>query len=235
MTQTDDARLPLHARTHDDLLRRIRAGEWPHDVPLPSEGELAAEYGISVGTMRRVLGTLTSDGLVERRQGRGTFVRRAAFQHSLARFFRAGDRVPASRILDRQRVAAPADVAGALGSSGEVLHLLRLRLLDDEPYLVEDIWLPLPAFEPVAVADLDELGDLLYPAYERLTGLVVAAATEDLSVVTASADDAVVLGCADGSPLVRVERSARSVTGQVLEHRISRGPASRFHYRMEIS
>jgi GntR family transcriptional regulator len=227
--------MPLYAQTRDDLLGRIRAGEWSHDDPLPSEAELARHYGISVGTMRRVLGSLTADGVIERRQGSGTFVRRAAFRQSLARFFRAGDRMPASRILVRERIAPPTEVATALGSSNDVLHLLRLRTLDDDPYLIEDIWLPLPEFSPVQSVGIDELGDLLYPTYERLTGLVVASATEDLSVVIAESVHAQLLACPVGAPLVRVERIARSVTGQILEHRVSRGVASRFHYRVEIS
>lgn len=234
MAQTEDQRLPLHVRTQDDLLRRIRSGEWPHDKALPSEAELAQQYAISVGTMRRVLGELAADGVLERRQGRGTFVRRAQFTHSLARFFRAGDRIPFSRILARERVEPPEAAREVLGSD-ECLRLLRLRLLDDEPYLVEDIWLPLPQFEVIATVDTDELGDLLYPAFERLAGLVVAKAAEDLTVVPATLEQSVLLDCAEGDPVVRVERVARSVTGDALEYRVSHGAAHRFHYHLEIS
>lgn len=181
-----------------------------------------------------VLGELADDGVLQRRQGRGTFVRRAQFSHSLARFFRGGDRIPVSRILARERVEPP-EVAREILGSEACLRLLRLRLLDDEPYLLEDIWLPLPQFEVFATLDTDEFGDLLYPAYERLAGLVVATAGEDLTVVLATLEQSVLLDCAEGDPVVRVERVARSVTGDALEYRVSHGVASRFHYHLEIS
>ncbi|MGC0239583.1 GntR family transcriptional regulator [Arthrobacter sp. SD76] len=65
-----DQRLPLHVRVKDDLIRRVRANEWASTIPLPPESALAEEYGISVGTLRRVLAELAADGILERHQGR---------------------------------------------------------------------------------------------------------------------------------------------------------------------
>ena len=151
LTQTDP-RLPLHSRVKDDLVRRLRGNEWDASTPLPSERALADSYEISVGTMRRVLAEIAADGLIERHQGHGTFVRRADFQHSLFRFFRmAGDDIPGSRILNRTIEAAPIQVAAAfdLEPGSSMLHLHRLRLWQDKPFLIEDIWLPLPLFQPL--------------------------------------------------------------------------------------
>jgi len=234
MAQPVDQRLPLHARALDDLARRIRSSEWPYDQPLPAEAELARQYDVSLGTIRRVLADLAGSGLIERRQGRGTFVRRPSFERSLVRFFRAGDVVPESRILERAEVTADPEIEAVLGTS-DAVQLLRLRLTAGEPLMLEHIHVPLPAFRAVLETPLEQFGDLLYPTYEQLTGHVVATASEELTVIRPDASHAALLGCADDEPLARIVRVARDITGRPLEHRVSFGIGSRFHYRMEIS
>lgn len=239
LSQTD-GRLPLHARVKDDLLRRIRAGAWRPGEPLPAEPALAAEYDISLGTLRRVLAELASEGLLDRRQGRGTTVRRASFHDSLFRFFRLGDggeaRVPESRIIGRDIEAAPDDVASALlvDDGADVVHVHRVRSIDGRPLLVEDIWLPLPRFAPFAQAALDTLGPLLYPEYERLLGVVIGSAKEQLSVTSADVATADLLGCEEGSPVVQIERTALTHADETVEFRRSHGRADAFHYQVEI-
>ncbi|WP_417235375.1 GntR family transcriptional regulator [Arthrobacter sp.] len=235
-----DHRLPLHARIKDDLLRRVQSGEWPTDVPLPPEAELASSYDSSVGTMRRVLSELTAEGMLLRQQGRGTFVRRASFENSLFRFFRVqGDAEvqPASRILDRTTEPAGPQQAEALGikTGSDVLRIQRLRLWGERPFLSERIWLPLPEFREVAMASETELAPLLYPAYERLAGVSVGRASEELSVAEADEPLAELLQVAAGSPLVRITRIATTHAGDIVEYRESFGPADTFRYRVEIN
>ncbi|WP_406154655.1 GntR family transcriptional regulator [Streptomyces sp. NBC_00882] len=234
-----DPRLPLHARLREVLAQRIRSGEWSPDEPLPAESALVAHYGVSLGTMRRVFRDLVDEGLLERRQGTGTFVRRASLDASLFRFFRfgpAGSGFPQSRILSAARQVSTPTIASALRitAGDEVLHLHRLRLFDEQPVLVEDIWLPLPLFEPLERIGPDDLGDLLYPTYERCCGQIVAAATEELTVGAATAGDALLLGCGRGEPVAIVERVARSHDDRPLEYRRSRGLAHTFRYRIDL-
>lgn len=234
-----DARLPLHVRLRDVLTSRIRSGEWSPAHPLPAETTLAEHYGVAMGTMRKVLGELVADGLLERRQGAGTFVRRAKLDSSLFRFFRYGKEnqvAPASRILSFDHATLPADAAAGLDAEpgSPALHLHRIRLREDHPLLLEDIWLPLPAFAALADVDPDDFGDLLYPAYEQRCGIVVARAEEVLTVRKAAAGEALLLRCKKNDPLVVVERTARAHDGSAVEWRRSRGGADDFRYRVEI-
>ena len=234
-----DPRLPLHARLRDVISARIEAGEWGPDDPLPAETALAAHYGVAAGTMRRVLGELVNEGLLERRHGAGTFVRRAKLDTSLFRYFRYGDPAlgaPVSRILNFDHAAVPPQAADALGVTvgSPALHLYRLRLRGDQPLLLEDIWLPLPRFAALEDIEPDELGDLLYPAYEQRCGVVVASADEVLTVSRASAGEGLLLRCKRNEPLVVVERTARTHDASAVEWRRSRGCAEGFRYHVEI-
>jgi len=59
----------------DDLRERILTGALPRGSRLPTERELAAEFGVSAPTIRESLRALTSLGLVDVRHGSGAYVR----------------------------------------------------------------------------------------------------------------------------------------------------------------
>jgi GntR family transcriptional regulator len=66
--------VPKYLQLATDLRRRIAAGEWAPPERLPSEKQLAAEYGIAVGTVQHTLTVLREEGLVQTFRGRGTGV-----------------------------------------------------------------------------------------------------------------------------------------------------------------
>ncbi|WP_371422803.1 GntR family transcriptional regulator [Tardiphaga sp.] len=234
-----DARLPRYHRLRDSLAQRIAAGEWQAGASIPSESELAAAYDVSIGTVRRAIDILETDGLIERVHGRGMYVRRANFGGSLFRFFRVGGSdspEPVSDIKSRRIVPACAQVARHLKLRGnvDVVHIVRRRLADDIVLLREDIWLPARIFAPIVDMPLSELS-LLYPVYEKRFGKVVARARERLSIETADEVICRDLGVESGSPLVRIERSALNHSGEPIEWRVSFGAAGRFTYEIEVS
>jgi len=69
-------RQPMYLQIADALSRQIESGELARGSQLPTELELRGEYGASRNTIRDAIKRLTSQGLVETRQGQGTFVTR---------------------------------------------------------------------------------------------------------------------------------------------------------------
>src|SRR3989344_545913 len=197
------------------LRARVVAGEWPPGSALPAGSLLATEHQVALGTMRRALELLVAQGLVERIHGRGTFVRQGIAGASMLRFFRfdrGSGEMPRSRILSRQRVAAPAAVARRLGlATGEmVLRLQRLRLLADQPCLLEELW-------------------------ARRCGVHVHRAVDDIGFAVLTAAQAIPLGLAAGHPGVVVQRAAYDLGGRCVEWRTTRGDAHAFHYTVTIT
>ena len=222
------------------LRERVIAGEWPPGSAIPAEQTLAAEHGVALGTMRRALELLAQQGLVERIHGRGTFVRAGLSGATLMRFFRFGERagqIPASRIVSRQVAPLAADPAHALGlAKGEAaLKLRRLRSLDGQPCLLEEVWLPLPRFQPLAEGDAQDWGDLLYPLYAERCGVHVHRAVDEIRFDVLAASDARLLGLPAGHPCAKVVRQALDVMGRCIEYRITRGDANAFHYTVSIT
>ncbi|SFA90553.1 GntR family transcriptional regulator [Pseudomonas sp. NFPP24] len=240
-TLSSDARLPLYQRLRDQLIEQIANNRWRPGEAIPTEAVLSAEYALSTGTVRKAVDALVSEGILERQQGRGTFVRRPQFQSSLFRFFRfqgpSGERqVPQSRILTVESVAAPSAVSEALGlaSEAQVIRIVRTRLFDVQPLLAEEIWLPRARFQALLDIDLAVQGPLLYPVYESVCGQVVASAEETLTAESVNAVYARLLQVPVNSPVVVIERLARDYAGQPLEWRRSRGHAEHFRYHVDI-
>ncbi|KVE39969.1 GntR family transcriptional regulator [Burkholderia sp. TSV86] len=236
-----DDRLPRYQRLHDELAALIAARHWQPGEAIPTEQALAKRYDVAIGTVRKAVELLVSEGMLERFQGRGTFVRRASFDGSLFRFFRfqskGGERrIPQSQILRREIVEATSAVAAELQlpNRTRVIEMTRLRVIDAIPMLAEEIWLPYEPFAAFAQLELDAIGDLLYPAYESHCGQIVASATETLTVEAIGAVHARLLRIEPGTPAIVIERLAYGYDRRPLEWRRSRGPAREFVYQAEI-
>lgn len=223
------------------LRARITRGEWVPGTALPAEAALAKEHGVALGTLRQALALLVAEGLLERQHGRGTFVRAGLGGASMLRFFRfrhGGEltATPTSTILSRQVVAAGPETAEGLSLpvGAGVLELQRLRSIAGEPCLLERLWLPLPVFEPLKDSDPLTWGDLLYPLYQRLCGVTVNKAEDELRFGLLTAEQAALLRLDAGHPCVQVSRRAFDMTGRCIEQRTTLGDAFAFQYTAQV-
>jgi DNA-binding GntR family transcriptional regulator len=66
---------PIYAQLADLLRDMIRSGEVAPRYPLPSKRALRQQHGVADGTVKRAVGILRDEGLVETVQGLGVFVR----------------------------------------------------------------------------------------------------------------------------------------------------------------
>lgn len=236
-----DARLPLYHRLRESLAAAIASRQWAVGEAIPTESELARKYEMSVGTVRKAIEMLIVDGLVDRVQGKGTFVRRPTFSSSLFRFFRTpgGHAVPATAdgvILERGLRMPPKSAADALGlgPSTQAVQIRRLRSESGTPILYEEIWLPPVPFSRLLELPLQRFGALLYPLYDEEFGVVVTRAREHLTIGEASADVARQLSIATGGCVAIIERVAFDQPGRPVEWRRSLGSGSRFHYQIDL-
>lgn len=245
------AGLSRYGQLAEALRQRLLAGQWQPGEGLPAEAALARAHGVALGTMRQALAVLVQEGWLVRVQGKGTFVREGIEGASMLRFFRfrdgpgdaaqAGDGrdawpVPDSRILQRRTRAASAAEAQALGlaSGAPLLAIKRLRSLRARPCLLEAIALPLPRFAALAAAPVAGWGPLLYPAYQRLCGVLVAQAQDELGVERLNARQAHWLQLPVQAPAVCVTRRAFDRAGQCVELRRTWGDAFAFSYTAQL-
>lgn len=230
---------PLYAQVKALLIERLIAGIWRPGELLPSEFQLADEFGVSQGTVRKALDELTADNVVVRRQGRGTFVAEHDDHRALFHFFHLvgpdGERrLPESRLVSVRKGLAGRIEAGRLGigRGAPVIRIRRVRSLDKQPAIAETIAVPQKLFPDLA--DIREMPNTLYDLYETRYGITIARAVERLAAVAADARDAKLLGVAPGEPLLEIDRTALALDGNPVEWRISRCLTATHHYRVEL-
>ncbi|UFN47875.1 GntR family transcriptional regulator [Roseomonas sp. OT10] len=228
---------PLYAQVETILTNRIAEGEWPPGHALPAEPELAAELGVSHGTVRKALDALERRHLIERRQGKGTFVARQTSERARHHFFpvralEPGLPPPISRALSLETGEADTAEAKALHlAEGAPVHRLRrLRLQGGRPFMLEENVLPATLFEDFSVPMEREMPDELYVHYQKRHGVTVVRTEEALSARAATAAVAAELGLEEGAPVLVAERHTWDAAGRVVEHRLSWLNTARHRY-----
>jgi GntR family transcriptional regulator len=210
-----DERQPKYLRIHSKLRDRITSGQFPPGSPLPSQRELADEFGVSVMTLRQALQLLTDEGLIETRHGSGTFAAaRYAYDLGHLRSFASDLMAQGASIttkpLAAEAVTPPADVAARLGIAGEALRLRRLRLSGGRPLIVQTSYLPAALADAVGPEDIGRLG--LYTLLAE-HGLAIARAHESISPATLGPEDARDLARPEGSPALLSHRISFTAAG----------------------
>ncbi len=158
---TDQVKAHLKQRILDDLFEGGR---------IPPEATLAEDLGVSRTTVRDALAKLENEGAIYRKQGAGTFVTKAGHQirsrleeiWSYAKVLEDHGYTPSVEVLSDEVIAAPPEVAEALGlSPGDaVVAIEKIFREDDEPVILTRNHIPA---ELLGEHEHDEL-----PVYEFL-------------------------------------------------------------------
>ena len=225
---------PLYRQVYDTLLKRLADAVWQPGQILPSEGQLAAELGVSQGTVRKALDALTADSLLVRRQGRGTFVADHDDKQSVFRFFKLrpdgeGTGMPTSRVTAIAEAAASADERGRLdlARAARVVRIERVRLIDARLCVSETISVPAALFPGIAELALP---NTLYSLYATRFGITIATANERLKAVALGAREAGLLEVAEGTPALEIDRVAVDLEERPVEWRLSTCLTQDVHY-----
>ena len=223
-------RTPLYQRIERELRTRL-AGARPGAV-VPTETALADEFGVARMTVRAALNALEADGLIERIQGRGTFVRQPPAPRAAGTLMSFHDpmhswgRAPSSRLISAEERAATADEAAALHLSAvapRVVTIARVRLADDVPLAVEYACFP---GHLTALLDVDLETGSLHRALHDL-GLRPTLGSSTLTARPAGPDGER-LRVPAAEPVLEETRLIVDQHSAPLEHTVSRYVGSRY-------
>lgn len=217
---------PRYLHVREKLVERVRSGGWRPGALIPSEFEIAKEYGVSQGTARMAVASLADEKVVVRRQGFGTFVYEHTPADELARFSRLfdcrhGQLIAAGHAARPVRASADSTERSELrlGKGAKVLRINRVRTHGGRPFALETISLPEALFP--GFAGRDDVPNALYEVYQKEYGLLVVKADERITAVAADRPTAKTLGVRTGTPLLRIARVAFALKDSPIEWRVS--------------
>ena len=230
---------PLYKQVEEHVTQLIVEQRWKPGEMLPNEFQLAEEFGVSQGTVRKALNTLTQSKVLTRRQGVGTFVSEHTGNQALYRFFplvedNQPSQLPNAEIVSFELETPSEDVAKQLNleEGDEVIRLSRKRLLSDIVCLLEDIYLPEKYFP--GLHTIPELPHTLYHFYQLNFNLTVHKTTDRIKAIIANEQDAQDLGIQAGDAVLMFTRHTRSLDGKLIEYRVNRCRSDNYHYLVDL-
>jgi GntR family transcriptional regulator len=215
---------PLYLQLRDALAARIASGDWKPGAAIANESDLAREFGVSSGTMRKALDIMEAERLLTRRQGRGTFVNDQSADDLAIRFSNIrrsdGTRVT-GRVDHNQFQLGPASAAECarlqLRPQESVYRVRRVREHDGQPFMVEEAALPAALFPSLgSQKEPSHRIVLLAQEYRILLGK----AEERISIGRATPDVAKAIGVAPEAPILVLDRVVQSLDGRPVEWRL---------------
>ncbi len=216
-----DSRLPRYIQIRDWLLARILTRYYEDKIE--SEAAIAEVWSVSRGTVQQAVDLLVRMGVLERRQGSGTYInaeRRDRLYPEIPSFthdLRRAKLKPTSRILSVDEEEADKDVAAALELPPGALVVKLQRLIETRrhPFAVMTTALPRKRFEP---AMFKNIRGSLYALLRDVNRCTPCKVRDTIQPVNADAAVAALLGVDVGTALFRSERVGWDQNGEAFEY-----------------
>lgn len=207
--------IPLNHQLYLIIKEAIETKEFKEGSIIPSESLLESKYNVSRITVRRAIEDLAKDGLVEKRQGKGTFVcyKKPQYNLELLTSFTEDSRLrgkkPKSKILDFQEIKAFGNIAKSLKISDDtdIYYLKRLRFINDDEIIgLHDTYINKIHNIELSREDFTE-STSLYSVLENKFGTQLTEADETLEARMPTFEEKELLKIEDNIPLFYIQRT----------------------------
>lgn len=235
--------LPVYHQLGSILRQQIKDGVHVPDRALPSELQLAGEYGVSRVSVRRALEMLEAEGLILRRHGVGTFVTSRHQEHGCRQPRLSGHSdcslvpgidVEAELVTYRSGVLPPTSVLKhlKLPENATVLKIVCVRRADSRCVMLAEHYAPeaVAGLLPRHVLDGRSVDSILEEAGTR-----PGRAEQIMTAVPADDVVAAALGIGVSTPLVRFKRTLFSDADRPLLHQIIHCHPDHYEFHMTLT
>lgn len=223
--------MPKYQEIADTLRTRIQNHTYPPDSLLPNQIDLVAEFGVSRMTIKKAIGILAMEGLVYAQRGAGTKILNHPFlkkdttaltvYEGLSTEMGKTGRKLVSQVIDFQ-VEFPDQITQEklmLTESQPVYKIVRLRILEDQPFILEHTMMPVHL---VPNLNRTHLEHSIYQYVKEDLGIQFAGAYRTISADKSSAYDQQYLNCSPEDPVLEIAQIVYQKNGTPIEYSRSR-------------
>lgn len=211
----------LYVHVADVMRQRIENGVWASGTQIPTINALAHELDVAVVTIRQAVELLERDGLLKRRQGKGTFVQPGVTRKRI--WMEMGstwsDLVKKWEGMNPKILEATDNVTHVPLREGDGLpvpayhYMRRVHSFEGSPYALVDLYLDMDIYSR-APARFDS--QRVIPNIEAQPDITISSAKETLSVSEASVETAQLLDIRLHAPVAEVHRVVKNQRGFVI-------------------
>lgn len=216
-----DDGLPKYISIARALASAITEQELPAGESIPSQKDLAESFGVTIMTVRQAILMLTEQGLLTSEQGKGTYVRNQPYRlplgplASFAAQIEASGRTLRTEILGYAAIAVSPLEQRRMGlARPEAFELVRLRLVDGEPLVLQTSLLPRDIAEGIDLSLLETRS--LYDLLRIDLGIRIGRATETVQAINLDPESAALLHRAEGEAALLSARLTYSAEGSAI-------------------
>jgi GntR family transcriptional regulator len=232
---------PLYKSVQRALMEQLANGELKPGQLIPSERQLATEFSVSIGTLRKAIDELVEQRILIRQQGRGTYVATHDRERLLFYFFHIVPQVglksyPLVEFVFFHKAVASDEVAMRLNIAvgSPVFHIRNRLSLEGDSVSVDDLFLDQARFEKLTPAQFKERPNTIYNLYEEAFGITVVKTEERLRAEAAHEEHGKLLKVKTGTPVLTIRRVALDMRNEPVELRISTVNTAQHEYFAEL-
>lgn len=216
---------PRYLQIAEQLEQRIVSGALPAGAMLPTEHELQQQFNVSRVTVRKAMAVLVAAERLYRVRGSGTYVKAPQAEHNafqLTGFVEevsAQGKVPSTQLLHFSLEKADEKLCQRLQlpAHAQVYAVSRLRLIDDEPEILEHTFMPVALFPDLSVAAMTHSK---YQYIEQQKGYRIAQSRQDVVPEAADKEVASALNIPLHHPVLKVTSLSELSDGRPFEYTV---------------
>jgi GntR family transcriptional regulator len=229
----------LYLQVKDTMIKRIQEKEWAPYSMIPTENELMIEFNVSRTTIRQAVSILVQEGILEKKQGKGTIVKPQVFVGSLGKLKGFAEEalengiIPSSKLLfvktsrDFSKEKSLLDVP----MEDEIVVIERLRLANQTPVAIERTCWPYSIGKMLLYQDLDVAN--FYDILEE-QNIILKTANEKIKAINATLLEADLLGIRGGQALLQMERLSFGQENKPIEYTTTKFCSDKYQYFIEL-
>ncbi|MBZ4686439.1 MAG: GntR family transcriptional regulator [Clostridia bacterium] len=234
--------MPLHYRIAYELRNKLQKGYWKPGDLFPTDKQLMEQYNVSSTTVRRAIYELVQEGWLERKPGKGTFVRNQMVENlrKLTGFFeeiQSKGMVPSAEIIKSEIVTVDNNLLQEIPllqdfNVSKVYLIKKIHKMNNTPVVyVKSFW-PVDIGTEIAKYDLTKQG--VYSIVQDELGILLREASQTISAGLADKEEAEALNIAEKAPILVMNRATYS-NERLLEVAVNSYRADLYSYKIILS
>lgn len=202
----------LYLQLYEILRGKIENGDWAVGSQIPTEEDLCKTYEVSKATVRLAVSELVRQGYLRRQQGKGTFVCKRIIPEGLSMvtsfkelMLEAG--VSFSTKVLAQTVIMPIDdldIKLDITEDKHIIYIKRLRLIDNEPILLQETYMPHYICPLLLEEDLES--NSLLEVLEKKCSIKITSVQDYIGITYLNEEESKLLGLSEGSAALLLEQ-----------------------------
>ena len=234
--------LAAYQEVKQHITSALVSGKYNIAKPLPAEKYLANELRVSIGTLRKAVDELVAEGIVVRKQGKGTYVAEHDAKRSLYYFFHVVEHdsdhkdYPRVELVSFATATANREEAMKLDLKlgAPVIRICNRLFVDDACVMIDQITLSKSRFPKLTKTSFANREGTIYKLYQAHYGQSVVRTSERLRAGIVSKEKADWLGLKVGAAVLVIRRVALGIQNEPIELRVSTLNTTKHEYFSEL-